>query len=110
MQESEIKSMFENIIEKLNDISKNLGHLNSSIRTLADTTGNNVNNLTTNISRLVNVVDDIFHIADFEEAAEELKQLNEIVRYELAQANVTTLLSELTQKIVKISSVLDQQK
>jgi len=109
MEESEIKTMFENIIGKLNDIAKNLGQLNTSIRTLADSTGHNVNNLSVNISRLVNVVNDIFHVAEFEQAADELKQLNGIVRYELAQANVTTLLSELTQKIVKISAAMDQQ-
>ena len=109
MEESEIKTMFENIIGKLNDIAKNLGQLNTSIRTLADSTSHNVNNLSFNISKLVNVVDDIFHVSEFEQAADELKQLNGIVRYELAQANVTTLLSELTQKIVKISSMVGQQ-
>ena len=101
--------MFENIIGKLNDISKNLIQLNTSIRALTDSTSHNVNHLSSNITRLANVVNDIFHVADFEAAADELQQLNGIVQYELAQANVTTLLSELTQKIVKISAVLDKQ-
>ncbi|MHA1786471.1 MAG: hypothetical protein ACTSVY_00055 [Candidatus Helarchaeota archaeon] len=111
MQDSaaEIRTMFDKIIEKLTSLTKSIDLLNKNIKFLSESTTNNVKNLGINVNKFVNAIDNIFHVSEFEKMTDELKQLNSVVQYELDQVGVTTLLSELAQKVVKISDMLEKQ-
>ena len=108
--DSEIKQMFANIIEKIDSLSQNLVQLNKNIRFLSETTTSNVKNLSLNVNKFVNALDNIFHVSEFEKMAQDLEQINEVVKYELDKANVNSLLSELAQKVVQITDFLEQNR
>ena len=108
--DAEIKQMFADIIGKIDSLSQNLTQLNKNIRFLSDTTTTNVKNLSINVNKFVNALDDIFHLGEFEKISQDLGQINEVVKYELDKANVNSLLSELAQKVVQITNFLEQNR
>ncbi|NHI91809.1 MAG: hypothetical protein EAX96_04850 [Candidatus Lokiarchaeota archaeon] len=106
--DTEIKQMFDAIITKIDSLSQHLEQLNKNIRFLSDTTTTNVKNLNLNVNKFVIALDNIFHMNDFEKMAQELEQTNEVVKYELDKANVDSLLSNLAEKVLKLTSILEK--
>lgn len=99
----QIKSMFDEISNKLNETNKNIINLSNALTNVKTHIASSITNLNINLDRLNKTFETIFQLTEIEEAKKTLLNLIATLEEEFDKKNVSNMISELIQAILKLS-------
>ncbi len=99
----QIKNMFEEISNKLIQTNKNIGDLTKVLTNLKTNIISSITNLNFNVDLLNKKFETVFQLSEIEQAKGTLLNLVETLKQEFDKKNVSEMVSDLIQAILKLS-------